>query len=71
MFHMPERSPCVKSQGKQLCLFAWADDLPTTIELSFEPPSHRSLILRLKRRTGWSEARCRATIEANGGWSHV
>jgi hypothetical protein len=68
---MPEHPPCVKSQGKQLCLFVWSDSLPTTVAAEPEFARNHRLVQRVQHRTGWSEALCRAAIEANGGSSYV
>lgn len=68
---MPEHPPCVNSKGLQLCLFAWAETLPTTVADEPEFACNHRLVLRVQRSTGWSEARCRAAIEANGGLSYV
>lgn len=71
MSYMPKAHPRVKSQSGQFCLFAWADAQYFTFPAN-EPivPTHE-LIGRTQRVTGWSPARCRATIEANGGRLYV
>lgn len=51
----------------QLCLFTWAESLPTTFPEPSDFPHNSSLVDRTHRLTGWSPARCRAVIEANGG----
>jgi hypothetical protein len=60
-----------KSNDAQLCLFAWAETLPTTVADEPEFARNHRLVQRVQRRTGWSESRCRAAIEANGGPSYV
>jgi hypothetical protein len=71
MSFMPAGRACVKSQPGQLCLFAWAESLPTTFPTVPQLHECHPLVVRLHRKTGWSLPRCHATIEANGGPSHV
>lgn len=71
MVFMHSRRSCVNHQSLQLCLFAWAETLPTTVADEPEFACNHRLVQRVQRRTGWSEARCRAAIEANGGLSYV
>lgn len=71
MSYMPQERSRVKSQTRQLCLFAWADAQYITFPTESQLVEYHPLALRLHTKTGWSLPRCRATIEANGGPEHV
>jgi hypothetical protein len=60
-----------KSNDAQLCLFAWAETHLTTVPVEPDFLCNEPVLRRCASRTGWSLARCRATIEANGGRLYV
>ena len=68
---MPDDASRVKSQSLQLGLFAWAETPPTTLPIEPDFACNGVVLRRCASLTGWSEARCRATIEANGGRLYV
>ena len=68
---MPNGRVRVKSQCKQLCVFAWAETQPAP-STPIDPLDPQEVqVERLSRKTGWSAPYARAVIEANGGRIHV